>query len=86
MTISARSHRFAPSWLFTGGRGLAIWHIGDIVLTWCYSRPNEAENWKELHSEGWKKAWTCANHYGIPINQADDRWDLESNYWVRALG
>ena len=80
--VSMSAFPIAPSWIFTGGRGLAIWHIDDIVLTWCYSRPNDAENWKEFRSEGWKKAWTGANHYGISVIQADDRWDLERNYWA----
>jgi hypothetical protein len=38
--------------------GLAIWHIDDVVLNRNYWRPNEAENWKEFRSEGWRKAWT----------------------------
>jgi hypothetical protein len=61
--------------------GLAIYHIDDTVLTRNYDRPNEAENWKEFRSEGWRKAWTGETHYGISIIQADDRWDLERSGW-----
>ena len=62
---------------FPIGRGLAIWHIDDTVLTRNYWLPNEAENWKEFRSEGWRKADTGETHYGISVIQADDRWDLE---------
>ncbi len=58
-------------------RGLAIYHVDDTVLTRTYWRPNEAENWKEWRSEGWKKAPNGETHYGISLIQADDRWDLE---------
>ena len=48
-----------------------------------YWRPNEAQNWKEFRSEGWRKAWTGETHYGISIIQADDQWDLEhASYWI----
>jgi M6 family metalloprotease-like protein len=60
-----------------GPKGLAVYHIDDTVLTRNYWRPNEAENWKEFRSEGWRKAWTGETHYGISIIQADDRWDME---------
>ena len=65
----------------TGGHGLAIWHIDDTVLTRNYWRVNEAQNWKEFRSEGWKKAWTGETHYGISIIQADDQWHLERAVW-----
>jgi M6 family metalloprotease-like protein len=61
--------------------GLAIYHIDDTVLTRNYWNPNEAENWKEFRSEGWRKAWTGETHYGISIIQADDRWDPEHSPW-----
>jgi hypothetical protein len=61
--------------------GLAIWHIDDVVLNRNYWRPNEAENWKEFRSEGWRKAWTGETHYGISIIQADGRWTLERGGW-----
>ena len=68
-----------------GPRGLAIYHVDDTVLWRNYGRPNEAENWKEFRSEGWRKAWTGETHYGISIIQADDWWDLEHGmfccYW-----
>jgi hypothetical protein len=57
--------------------GLAIYHIDDVVLSRSYWRCNEAENWKEWRSAGWKKAWNGESHYGISIIQADGRWDLE---------
>ena len=57
--------------------GLAIYHVDDTVFTRNYGRPNEAENWKEFRSEGWRKAWTGENHYAISIIQADDQWHLE---------
>jgi immune inhibitor A len=60
-----------------GPHGLAIWHIDDTVLTRNYWRPNEAQNWKEFRSEGWKRAWTGESHYGISLIQADDQWHLE---------
>jgi tetratricopeptide (TPR) repeat protein len=67
-----------PGEVFSAGHGLAIWHVDDTILsTWCYARPNEAENWKEFRSEGWRKAWTGQSHYAISLIQADDRWDLE---------
>jgi M6 family metalloprotease-like protein len=65
--------------------GLAIYHIDDTVLTRNYWRPNEAQNWKEFRSEGWRKASTGETHYGISIIQADDQWDLEhAVYWITA--
>jgi M6 family metalloprotease-like protein len=68
-----------PGVVFSAGHGLAIWHIDDTILSsWCYARPNEAENWKEFRSEGWKKdALTGQSHYAISLIQADDQWDLE---------
>jgi M6 family metalloprotease-like protein len=66
-----------PTRIFAGGRGLAIWHIDDTVLTRNYWRPNEAENWKKFRSEGNRKAWTGETHYGISVIQADDQWHLE---------
>jgi immune inhibitor A len=57
--------------------GLAIYHVDDTVFNRNYWFPNEAENWKEFRSEGWRKAWTGETHYAISIIQADDRWDLE---------
>ncbi len=63
-----------------GPHGLAIYHVDDTVLTRNYGRPNEAENWKEFRSEGWRKAWTGETHYAISVVQADDRWDLERTY------
>ena len=57
--------------------GLAIYHVDDGVLTRNYWRPNEAENWKEFRSEGWRKAWTGEAHYGVSMIQADGRWHLE---------
>jgi len=67
-----------------GTHGLAIYHVDDTVFTRNYWRPNEAENWKEFRSEGWRKAWTGETHYGISIMQADDQWDLEHAmfYWI----
>ena len=64
-----------------GTHGLAIYHVDDTVLTRNYWRPNEAQNWKEFRSEGWRKAWTGESHYGISIIQADDRWDLEHAFY-----
>lgn len=60
-----------------GAHGLAIYHVDDTVFTRNYGRPNEAENWKEFRSEGWKKAWTGETHYAISLIQADDQWHLE---------
>ncbi len=67
-----------------GTHGLAIYHVDDTVFTRNYWRPNEAENWKEFRSEGWRKAWTDETHYGISIVQADDQWHLEhaAFYWI----
>ena len=67
-----------------GTHGLAIYHVDDTVFTRNYWRPNEAQNWKEFRSEGWRKAWTGETHYGISIIQADDQWDLEHArfYWI----
>lgn len=67
-----------------GTHGLAIYHVDDTVFTRNYWRPNEAQNWKEFRSEGWRKAWTGESHYGISIIQADDQWDLEHAvfYWI----
>lgn len=64
-----------------GPHGLAIYHVDDAVLTRNYGRPNEAENWKEFRSEGWRKAWTGETHYGIALVQADDQWHLEHYYY-----
>jgi len=59
------------------GTGLAIYHVDETVFSRNYWRANEAENWKEFRSEGWKKAWTGERHYAISLIQADDHWDLE---------
>lgn len=67
-------------------RGLAIYHVDDVVMNRNYWRPNEAENWKEFRSEGWRKAWTGESHYGISLLQADDRWDLERGYFGGFIG
>lgn len=64
-----------------GVHGLAIWHVDETALSRNYWRANEAENWKEFRSEGWRKAWTGETHYAISIIQADDRWTLERGYW-----
>jgi immune inhibitor A len=63
-----------------GVHGLAIYHIDDVVLSRNYWRPNEAENWKEFRSEGWRKAWTGETHYGISVIQADDQWGMEHGF------
>ena len=57
--------------------GLAVYHVDDTVFSRNYWRSNEAENWKEFRSEGWRKAWTGETHYAISLLQADDQWDLE---------
>jgi M6 family metalloprotease-like protein len=63
--------------------GLAIYHVDETVFNRNFWRANEAENWKEFRSEGWRKAWTGETHYGISILQADDQWDLEhARYWI----
>ena len=63
-----------------GAHGLAIYHVDDVVLSRSYGRPEEAENWKEFRSEGWRKAWTGETHYGISLIQADDLWNLEHGW------
>jgi hypothetical protein len=75
---------FDQGLLWFGTHGLAIYHVDDTVFTRNYWRPNEAENWKEFRSEGWRKAWTGETHYGISLMQADDQWDLEHAvfYWI----
>ncbi len=71
-----------PNLVQTAGHGLAIWHIDDTVLTRNYWRPNEAENWKEFRSEGWRRdKETGETHYGISVIQADDEWHLERAAW-----
>ena len=70
-----------------GTHGLAIYHVDDTVFTRNYWRANEAENWKEFRSEGWRKAWTGETHYAISLIQADDQWDLEhAAYWILSFG
>jgi len=59
---------------------LAIYHIDDGVLTRNYWYPNEAENWKEFRSEGWRRAWTGESHYGISLIQADGWRHLERGW------
>jgi hypothetical protein len=66
-----------------GPKGLAIYHVDETVLSRSYWNPNEAENWKEFRSEGWRKAWTGETHYGVSIIQADDRWELERGVYGR---
>jgi immune inhibitor A len=61
--------------------GLAIYHVDDTVFDRNYWLPNEAENWKEFRSEGWRKAYTGETHYGISLIQADDQWDLEHAFY-----
>jgi immune inhibitor A len=70
-----------PDVIITCGRGLAIWHIDDTVLTRNYWRPNEAANWHEFRWMGWDKAENGETHYGISIIQADDQWHLEQLCW-----
>ncbi len=70
----------------TAVHGLAIYHIDETVLSRIYWRPNEAENWKEFRSEGWKKAWTGERHYAISLIQADDQWHLERGAWAANTG
>jgi len=60
--------------------GLAVYHVDDTVFSRTYWNPNEAENWKEWRSAGWRKAWTGESHYAVSIMQADDRWHLEHGY------
>ena len=67
-------------WITAPMHGLAIYHVDDTVFSRNFWAPNEAENWKESRSTGWRKAWTGETHYGISILQADDRWDLEHGY------
>jgi immune inhibitor A len=67
------------TWITAPMHGLAIYHVDETVFTRT-DFPNEAENWKEFRSTGWRKAWTGESHYGISILQADDRWDLEHGY------
>jgi immune inhibitor A len=57
--------------------GLAVYHVDDNIFTLNYWLPNEAENWKEFRSLGWRKAPNGATHYAISVLQADDSWDLE---------
>ncbi|MDT8068928.1 MAG: M6 family metalloprotease domain-containing protein [Terriglobia bacterium] len=64
-----------------GPHGLAIYHVDETVFSRNYSRPNEAENWKEFRSLGWQKAWTGETHYAISLIQADDQWHLEHYYY-----
>jgi len=67
------------TWTTAPMHGLAIYHADETVFsrTWAV---NEAENWKEFRSTGWRRAWTGETHYAISILQADDRWDLEHGY------
>lgn len=60
-----------------GAHGLAVYHVDEMVFGRNYWFPNEAENWKEFRSEGWKKVWTGETHYAISLIQADDSWNLE---------
>ena len=57
--------------------GLAVYHVDDTVFTRNYWSANEAENWKEFRSDGWRKASTGETHYAISLIQADDQWNLE---------
>jgi M6 family metalloprotease-like protein len=65
-----------------GTHGLAIYHVDETVFDRNYNYPNEAENWKEFRSEGWRKARTGETHYAISLVQADDRWDLEHGVYT----
>ena len=67
-------------WITAPMHGLAIYHVDETVFSRNTGVPNEAENWKEFRSTGWRKAWTGETHYGISVLQADDRWDLEHGY------
>ena len=60
--------------------GMTVYHVDDNVFTLDYGRPNEAENWKEFRSQGWRKAPNGATHYAISVIQADDFWDLEHGW------
>ena len=69
-----------------GTRGLAIYHVDETVFYRNFGRPNEAENWKEFRSEGWRKAWTGETHYAIALIQADDQWHLEHALYSNPTG
>ncbi len=60
-----------------GVHGLAVYHVDETVFVRNYWQPNEAENWKEYRSEGWRKADNGETHYAISLIQADDQWHLE---------
>jgi immune inhibitor A len=60
--------------------GMTVYHVDDCVFTLDYWLPNEAENWKEFRSTGWRKAPNGATHYAISVVQADDFWDLEHGW------
>jgi M6 family metalloprotease-like protein len=65
-----------------GVHGLAIYHVDETVFWRTFWRPNEAENWKEFRSEGWRKADNGESHYAISLIQADDLWQLEKAIYI----
>jgi hypothetical protein len=63
--------------------GMAVYHVDETVLYRSFYGCNDAENWKEFRSEGWRKAQNGETHYVISLIQADDRWDLENFDWKK---
>ena len=58
--------------------GLLIYHIDENVLAASYWRPNEAECWKMKNANCTKvNPANGQTHYGISLEQADGRFELE---------
>jgi len=63
--------------------GLLIYHIDENVLQagedgWVYWRPNEAECWRMNNANCTKvNSYNGQTHYGISLEQADGRFELE---------
>jgi M6 family metalloprotease-like protein len=58
--------------------GLLIYHIDENVLAASYWRPNEAECWHMNNASCTKVSpYNGQTHYGISLEQADGRFDME---------
>jgi hypothetical protein len=65
------------AWMGPQAHGLLVWHIDENVLQASYWRPNEAECWHMNNANCIKPGVNGQTHYGISVEQADGRFELE---------
>jgi immune inhibitor A len=65
------------AWMGPQAHGLLVWHIDENVLQASYWRPNETECWHMNNANCIKPGINGQTHYGISLEQADGRFELE---------